>query len=478
MPHIYTYKIDNLTEIMIKRSLLPLLLLISLSAMAQKNPAPFKDGDRIIFAGNSITEAGFYPNYIWLYYITHFPERKIEVMNGGIGGDVAKQIYTRLEGDLLAKKPNVLIVTFGMNDSKYFEYGMHKDKVDSVRKAAVDSSYKSFQLIEQKLNALPNIQKIMMTSSPYDETMKNEKNYFPGKWKTMEEIIRFQKAAATKDNWAYVDLFYPMTAMEQKIQKDDSTFTLTGPDRIHPGNAGHFVMAYLFLKAQQLANQPIADISIDATKNKVLQSRNCTVSNLSSKNNTVSFTYLAKSLPYPIDTISRIWGNPQKQNEALQVIPFIKEFDQEILTVKGLKGNNYSISIDGNEVTKCTAQALDTGVNLASLSNTPQYQQAKAIMDLQLKRKELEDKMRAYYWINYDYLNSKGMLFNDSQVALDSVTNAAKKDFFVASKKDAYTETRLQSTRDKIQQQMNEMRDEMYKMAKPATHTITVTQVD
>jgi lysophospholipase L1-like esterase len=463
---------------MMKRNFICFLLFTSLSTIAQKAPAPFKNGDRVIFAGNSITEAGFYPNYIWLYYITHYPDRKVEVMNGGIGGDVAKQIYTRLDGDLLAKKPDVLVVTFGMNDSKYFEYGMHKDKVDSVRKAAVDTSYNSFKMIEQKLNALPNIRKIMMTSSPYDETMKNEKNYFPGKWKTMEEIVAFQKAAAIKDGWAYVDLFYPMTDLEQQKQKEDPTYTLTGPDRIHPGNAGHFVMAYLFLKAQGVDNQHIADIRIDASKNKVLQSSNCTISKLSSANSSVSFTYLAKSLPYPIDTVSRAGGNPQKQSEALDIIPFIKEFDHEILAAKGLKGNHYSISIDGNEVTQCTAQQLGEGINLATLHNTPQYQQAKAIMDFQLKRKELEDKMRAYYWVNYDYLNARGMLFDDSQTSLDSVVNAAKKDFFVASKKDAYTEVRLQETREKIQKQMNDMRDEMYKMAQPAAHVISIKQVD
>ena len=472
---LYMFTYDRLN---MKKLFAILLALPGISLFAQKNPDPFTSGERIVFAGNSITEAGFYENYIWLYYITHFPDRKIEVINGGIGGDVAKQIYTRIDGDILAKKPDVLIVTFGMNDSKYFEYGMHKDKVDSVRKAAVDTSYKSFQLIEQRLIALPNLKKIMMTSSPYDETMKNEKNYFPGKSKTMEEIIRFQKDAAVKNNWSYVDLFYPMTAMEQAKQKDDSTFTLTGPDRIHPGNAGHFVMAYLFLKAQQLANQPIANISIDAAKNKVMQAGNCTLSNLSSKNSVVAFTYLAKSLPYPIDTAVRMWGNPHRQSEALDVIPFIKEFDQEMLVVKGLKGNKYSLMIDSNEVTQCTAQQLSEGINLAILTNTPQYKQAKAIMDLQLKRKELEDKMRAYFWINFDYLNEKGMLFNDSQASLDSVLIAAKNNWAIASKKDAYTEVRQQSTRDKIQQQMNDMRDELYNMAKPVSHKIVVKQID
>ena len=374
------------------------LLLISAIAVAQKPPQPFKAGERIVFAGNSITDAGWYENYIWLYYITHFPDRKLEVLNGGIGGDVAKQIYTRLDGDLLAKKPDVLIITFGMNDSKYFEYGWHKDAVDSLRKAAVDTSFKSYQLIEQKLKTLPNLTKVLMTSSPYDETVKNEKNYFPGKWITMDQIAAFQKEAAAKNNWGYVDLFHPMTTMEQAKQKDDSTFTLTGPDRIHPGMGGHLVMAYLFLKAQGLTGKPVAVISIDASKNKVKQADNCTLTNLSSKNGTVTFTYLAKSLPFPMDTANRTWGNPQKQSIALDVIPFTKEMNEEMLSVKGLPVKEYRVMMDGNEITTATAQQLADGINLATFTNTPENKQAKAILDVWLQHKELEDKMRAYFW--------------------------------------------------------------------------------
>src|SRR6266436_3587198 len=98
-----------------KLVLIYLCIISSLFSFAQKSPAPFVNGDRVVFAGNSITENGFYETYIWLYYITHFPERKITVYNGGIGGDVARQIYIRLDSDLLAKKPTVLSVTFGMN---------------------------------------------------------------------------------------------------------------------------------------------------------------------------------------------------------------------------------------------------------------------------------------------------------------------------------------------------------------------------
>jgi len=452
---------------------------ICINSFAQKSPEPFVNGDRVVFAGNSITEAGFYETYIWLYYITHFPERKIEVMNGGIGGDVARQIYVRLDDDILAMKPTVLSISFGMNDSRYFEYWMHKDKIDSIRKDAIDTSYNWFEKIRDKVNGLKNIKKIMLASSPYDKTVKNGKDPFWGKYKTMEGIVAFQKEAAIKNNWPYVDLFYPMTEIDQKGQQTDTAFTLTGPDRIHPGNGGHLVMAYLFLKAQGLANKPIANVVINASNNKTTKAENAIVSELSKKGNIITFKYLAKSLPFPIDSTARVFLNPQKQYEALSVIPFIKEFDEEMLTVKGLEpSKNYNLKIDGKRISIFTGAQLNAGINLALLSNTPQYQQSKRIMELQLKRKDLEDKLRSFYWISYDYLYDKGWFMKDSKAITDSVVAAAKKNPFINGKKDAYLQTHEKSQRNKIQQQMNEMTDEMYRIAKPVEHIITIEKID
>ncbi len=452
---------------------------ICINSFAQKPPEPFVNGDRVVFAGNSITEAGFYETYIWLYYITHFPERKIEVMNGGIGGDVARQIYVRLDDDILAMKPTVLSINFGMNDSRYFEYWMHKDKTDSVRKDAIDTSYKWFERIRDKVNSLKNIKKIMLVSSPYDETVKNGKDPFWGKYKTMEGIVAFQKEAAIKNNWPYVDLFYPMTEINKTGQQTDTAFTITGPDRIHPGNGGHLVMTYLFLKAQGLANKPIANVVINASANKITKAENATISSLNKKGNTITFKYLAKSLPFPIDSTARVFLNPQKQYEALSVIPFIKEFDEEMLTIKGIEASKkYILKIDGIIINSFDGAQLIDGINLALLSNTPQYQQAKRIMELQLKRKDLEDKLRSFYWISYDYLYDKGWFMKDSKAITDSIMAEAKKNPFINGKKEAYLETHEKSQRNKIQEQMNVMTEEMYQLAKPVEHIITIEKIN
>ena len=441
------------------------------NSYGQSKPAPFKAAERVVFAGNSITEAGFYETYIWLYYMTHFPDRRISVLNGGVGGDVAEQIYRRLPGDLLPKNPTTLVVSFGMNDSKYFEYNDSLHPVtEEKRKAIVQESYNSYLKIQDTLRAHPAIHKIIMSSSPYDETVKQEGSLFKGKWKTMDEIVSFQKKAAKDQGWDYVDLFHPMTAINLKEQKKNPAYTSTGPDRIHPGSAGHLIMAYIFLKSQGLAGSPVADFAIKADKRLVAKQQNCQINTVKNTKDGLSFQYQAKSLPFPLDSVARVWGNQQIETEALPVIPFMKEFNQENMQVTGLQPGNYLLKIDGQQIAEFSAAALKAGINLASLHNTPQYQQSLKIMDLNAKRKDIEAKFRNYYWVQYDFLYDKGLLFNNTQVAEDTIKANLEKNGWLKVKYDDYTAVRTQ--RQALKNQMKAYVDEIYSINKPKSRLI------
>jgi lysophospholipase L1-like esterase len=238
----------------------------------------------------------------------HFPGRRITVYNCGIGGDRAQNILGRLDADVFAKKPTTICMSFGMNDSGYFEY--LSGNSDSTGKEKARQSKLYFDTIAQKLKAYTTAKKIMITSPLYDETMKNPKNYFPGKSKSMNIIAAFQEKTAQDNHWGLVDFLHPMTEITLREQRKDSAVTLTSNDRIHPGNAGHFVMAWLFLKQQGLAGKPVADIALDATAKKVQRSVNCQLSALSITPGNIQVDYLANSLPFPQDTISRMWDNP------------------------------------------------------------------------------------------------------------------------------------------------------------------------
>ena len=451
-----------------------LVLLVSFfRSEAQVQPlAPFQSGERVVFVGNSITEMGYYESYIWLYYMLHFPGRRITVYNGGIGGDRAKNILARFDDDVLRRKPTTICLTFGMNDTGYFEF--LAANADSTAKVRIDESAHYFEGIREKLKKYVSAKKIMISSSLYDETVKNPKNYFPKKSLAMQQIAAFQEKAASDEHWGFVDFLRPMTEITLREQKKDSTFTLTGSDRIHPGNSGHFVMAWLFLKQQGLAGKPVADVVIDAAAKKAEKSENCQISALSVNRGELQFDYLANSLPYPQDSVPRLWENPHRQTEALKVIPFNEEMNKERLTVRGLNERNYTLTIDGRQIGQWTGAQFAAGIDLATLTNTPEYDQAMSVLWLNEERMALESKLRAYYWLQYECFRSLGLMYADNDVASDSVNTIATKNWAVASKKDNYRAARYAAVREGWQKEMDVLIEQIYAVNQPRKHTIRI----
>ena len=161
-----------------KKLLILFAAAICCSANAQQ-VAPFKAGDRVAFVGNSITDGGHYHSYIWLYYMTHFPGERLWMANCGIGGDTAGQILQRLDGDVFAKRPNIITLTFGMNDSGYFEY--NGDNAEAFGNSKVAESRENFLQIEKRLKGATDVRKIMIGTSPYDQTSTFNDNIFKNK---------------------------------------------------------------------------------------------------------------------------------------------------------------------------------------------------------------------------------------------------------------------------------------------------------
>ncbi len=460
-----------------KKFFLSCLIVISSFYLKAQSIAPFKAGERVVFIGNSITDGGHYHSYIWLYYMTHFPTEKMMMYNAGIGGDVAGQMYRRLDYDVFPHKPTVMTLTFGMNDSGYYDF--YKKEADSIATARVAECLASYQKIESRFKQYPAIKKILIATSPYDETSKFTKdNIFPGKHKTMLKIVDFQEASAKKNGWGFVDFNRNMTAINLREQAKDSTFTLCGTDRIHPGNDGHLVMAEIFLKSQGLAGKEVADIAIDAASAKATKMGNCIITAVAKSNKGISFDYLANSLPYPIDTIPRGWNEKRKQSDALAVIPFMDEFNKEILTIKNLSAGQYQLKIDGDTIGVWSADDLSNGINLAEQTRTPQYQQATAIRELNEERWEIDRRFRQRNQVEFNLLYNKGLRMKDNLQALDTVLKYAPIDWTVASGKDAYIKGRYPEVRSAWEKEMQVLIDEIYSMNKPKKHKIELVAVD
>ena len=436
---------------------------------------PFKEGERAVFLGNSITDGGHYHSYIWLYYMTRFPNMPLRILNGGIGGDTAYDMNKRLDGDIFPMKPSVLMVTFGMNDSGYFEYNGDNPKEFGEQK--YQESIKNYQQMEKRFKDLPDTRIVMVGTSPYDETVQLKENVpFKTKNETIKRIVEYQKESAAKNNWEFTDLNAPMVALNQQNQQKDPAFTLCGSDRIHPDNDGHMVMAYLFLKAQGFVGKEVAEMEINANKKQAVKVENCTVSNIKKNGKDLSFDYLAEALPYPLDTIARGWGQKKGQAEATKVIPFMDEMNREVLKVTGLKGD-YKLLIDEEEIGIWSGDDLAKGINLAAESKTPQYQQALTVMHLNEYRWEIERTFREYAWCQFGFFQQQGLLFANDRKAIEIMDENVDKNVWLKGRRDMYSKMMLDPVREAREQEMEVLINKIYEINKPVVRKILLRKI-
>lgn len=98
---------------MMARILMTLLLLAVSSATNGADDFALKDGDTVVFLGDSITAARTYGEIIENYTLLRFPERQVRFFNAGWGGDTAAGGAARLERDVFARGATVVTVACG-----------------------------------------------------------------------------------------------------------------------------------------------------------------------------------------------------------------------------------------------------------------------------------------------------------------------------------------------------------------------------
>src|SRR2546427_6284265 len=101
------------------------LALLSLSGLAQAQDSFYlKDGDRVVFYGDSITDQRLYTTFVETYVVTRFPTLNASFVHSGWGGDRVGgggggKIDERLKRDVIAYRPTVITIMLGMNDGSY-----------------------------------------------------------------------------------------------------------------------------------------------------------------------------------------------------------------------------------------------------------------------------------------------------------------------------------------------------------------------
>jgi len=126
--------------------LLTTALLFAAAGTATADDAPaLRKGERIVFLGDSITAAGVgktgYVTLIKNKLAEKHPDLGIEVIGAGISGNKVPDLQRRLDKDVIAKKPTLVVVYIGINDVWHSEMnpprGTPKDKYEAGLKEII-----------------------------------------------------------------------------------------------------------------------------------------------------------------------------------------------------------------------------------------------------------------------------------------------------------------------------------------------------
>lgn len=207
-------------------------------AMPFQNPAKKK----VIFFGDSITQAGVQPNG----YITKVGEMaskdkkgdQYEFIGAGIGGNKVYDLYLRVEDDVLAKNPDIVVIYIGVNDVWH--------KQSSGTGTDYDKFGRFYEALLKKFQA-KNIKVILATPAVVGERTDNS-NQLDGDLNRYSNYIR---SLAEKNSLPLVDLRKGFIDYNKQNNPENKEQGILTTDRVHLNEKGNEFVAAEMWKAIQ-----------------------------------------------------------------------------------------------------------------------------------------------------------------------------------------------------------------------------------
>lgn len=213
-------------------------------------------GDIVLFIGDSITAAEKYTRILIDYYVLHFPEKRILFYNANIPGGSAKTILDNFETLVASRKPSAATVMLGMNDLGRSLYADSANVTESLLKKRQLQQVKYAENLAALDGLLSSIPHCFMTPTPHEESTALETPLYKG----YNDALRQAASHIMATYSPALDIHKTLSAINDKRMIP----TIIGPDRVHPGNIGHILIAHAILCAQGIHNPtlPMWDASI------------------------------------------------------------------------------------------------------------------------------------------------------------------------------------------------------------------------
>lgn len=222
-----------------------LATVVMASACAVQAALPFKDGDRIAFLGDSITQLGTDSPRGWVNIVerairAQSPE--VAFIHAGVSGNKSSQMIVRYEGDVVHRKPNWMFFSCGVNDAPNGLTGKSRNRGLPL------ATYKANVETILDWAKEDGTQVIVLSQTPVvEEPADHVAN------RNLEAYNAVLKAAAEKRGLIYLD---PGAAIRAEIAKktDHEKLELT-VDSTHPNDRGNAIIAKVVLEGLEKAKE-------------------------------------------------------------------------------------------------------------------------------------------------------------------------------------------------------------------------------
>ncbi|HMJ07583.1 MAG TPA: GDSL-type esterase/lipase family protein [Pyrinomonadaceae bacterium] len=174
----------------------------------------------------------------------------IRVINSGVPGNTTAIAKERFEKDVLAHRPNVVIIQFGTNDAAVDVWKNPPETVSRVSKADYEKNLREFITAIRKLGA----KVILVTPAPTRWTDKLKEMYgkppydpedVDGFNVILKDYVGIAKRVAKDEGVRTVDLFSAYYKYDKRPGKKMDDLFLDG---LHPNTAGQRIEAEMLLK--------------------------------------------------------------------------------------------------------------------------------------------------------------------------------------------------------------------------------------
>jgi lysophospholipase L1-like esterase len=334
------------------------------------------DGDRVAFYGDSITAQRLYTRFAEDFILTRYPQMQVTFRNAGVPGDTVNGGYTgdrktRLNRDLFPLQPTVVAIMLGMNDGYYMPF--NPKYLDIFEDGYRDLAH-TIQVQD------PAARFTLISTTPYDEVTHGTE--FAHYSETVAHDAQFVREFAASSHFAFADFHQTVSDMLDSGHRTNSSLAaLLVPDRIHPGEAAHWVMAAELARAWGVS-PIVSSVRLDAGEVRALSTENTHITDLTSKDGKLSWTQLDNALPLPLPLHDGMM-------KFVLVASRLPDMDRQMLRVSDLPAEHYTLKIDDGFIGSFTREQLASGVNLA-LSPTPMESQAREVDGIEEKRTRLD----------------------------------------------------------------------------------------